>query len=115
MTKPKSTVPMQKKVLSAEDLEIPASIRASLRGTRGPAEGMSYALTHPVTVVGRGDAAEVPVDDPAMSRLVSSLRCELPQNGFPPTISRVTSTGPKGTVGKVAVVGSGVALALPLS
>ena len=69
MSNPRSTVEMKKKVLREEDLRIPKTINATLKGTAGPADGVNVTLTDSVTVVGRGEAATIRIDDHAMSRM----------------------------------------------
>ena len=64
-----STVEMKRRILKEEDLRIPKSIKAVLRGKGGPADGLLVDLTDSLTVVGRGEAASIRIDDHAMSRM----------------------------------------------
>lgn len=69
MTDRNSTVEMKRKVLSDADLRIPKMLRAELKGTRGPAADTVVTLSDSVTVVGRGEAASIRVNDSALSRM----------------------------------------------
>lgn len=54
--------------ISNEDTEIPDHVQATLKVVSGPAEGGLFRLTSGQTAVGRGELAEVTIDDDSMSR-----------------------------------------------
>ncbi len=57
-----------KKPLTASDLEIPGNINASVKVLSGANEGRSYPLSKSSMSLGRGEQADICVDDEAMSR-----------------------------------------------
>ncbi|MFN7956240.1 MAG: FHA domain-containing protein [bacterium] len=64
----RTTISMDKKPLSPEDLKIPAHLAAVLKVIDGPASKEVFTLTASASVVGRGEVADIRVKDPAMSR-----------------------------------------------
>lgn len=64
----RTTISMEKRPLSPEDLRIPPHLSAVLKVVDGPATKEAFQLTASASVVGRGEVADIRVKDPAMSR-----------------------------------------------
>lgn len=54
--------------IGADDLKVPPNIRATLKVISGAEQGRTFPLSMSTTVIGRGDQADVRIDDDAMSR-----------------------------------------------
>lgn len=60
--------------------ELPAHANASLVIRTGPKKGAEYSITSSRTVLGRGTGSDIIIDDPAVSRMHSSI--EFVNNAF---------------------------------
>ena len=54
--------------IGADDLKVPPNIRATLKVISGAEQGRTFPLSMSTTVIGRGEQADVRIDDDAMSR-----------------------------------------------
>ncbi len=54
--------------IGADDLKVPPNIRATLKVISGAEQGRTFPLNMSTTVIGRGEQADVRIDDDAMSR-----------------------------------------------
>ena len=57
-----------KKAITTDDLKIPDNIRASLKVLSGANEGQSFPISRSCMTVGRGDQADIVIDDESLSR-----------------------------------------------
>ncbi len=57
-----------KKAITTKDLKIPDSIRATLKVLSGANESETFAVAHSSVTLGRGEQADIVIDDEAMSR-----------------------------------------------
>lgn len=56
-----------------EGSEIPPRLAVSLIIRKGRKKGAEYSITHSRTVLGRGEGADIIIDDPAVSRMHAAI------------------------------------------
>ena len=68
MSTDNKTFVYEKKAITSDELKIPDNIRASVKVLSGANEGETYAISKSCATLGRGDQADLVIDDEAMSR-----------------------------------------------